>query len=242
MKYYGLTDIGKRRATNQDYFKIEQVGSCLIATVCDGMGGANGGSYASENACNIFMSENENSLADVTDIDSIPKILHKSIDKANSYIYKTSLKDKSLSGMGTTIVSSVIIDNCLFTLNIGDSSIYHFDGEKIKKLTKDHSYVQALLDAGDISPEEFKHHPSKHILTRVLGVEQNVDADITMYPINSGQLLMCSDGFSNYLDSERYLKKTLTSNKSIEEKTRLLIDYANKKGGVDNITVVLIEF
>ncbi len=245
MEYFGVTDVGKRRQSNQDCFALRMVCDYLVAIVCDGMGGANGGKIASEVACETFCdvlcprieelhAENPDSLPTVLD-----KIIRNAIDAANDQIYKLSLKNRDLAGMGTTLVGCVIHGHKVTLFNIGDSSLYHVRGEKIRKLTRDHSLVQTLVDSGEIKPEEAAHHPNKNIITRVVGVDEHVEADLSRCTIASGYLLLCSDGLSNYLSGPD-LAFFLNEEGEIQEKAELLINYANAKGGADNITAVVI--
>lgn len=245
MEYFGITDVGKRRQSNQDCFALRMVGDYLVAIVCDGMGGANGGKIASEVACEAFCDSlctrieelNRDNPASVPGI--LDKLIRKAIDAANEQIYKLSLKNRDLAGMGTTLVGCVIHGHKVILFNIGDSALYHVRGNRIRKLTHDHSLVQSLIDAGDLSPEEAVHHPNKNIITRVVGVDEHVEADLSRCTIASGYLLLCSDGLSNYLSGPD-LAFFLNEEGELQEKTELLINYANAKGGADNITAVVI--
>lgn len=245
MEYFGVTDVGKRRQSNQDCFALREVCGYLVAIVCDGMGGANGGKIASEVACEAFCDSLcgriEELHADTPD--SIPsildKLIRKAIDAANDRIYKLAFKNRDLAGMGTTLVGCVIHEHKVVIFNIGDSSLYHIRGQKIRKLTRDHSLVQTLIDSGQLNPSDAAQHPNKNIITRVVGVDEHVEADLSRCTLTSGYLLLCSDGLSNYLSGPD-LAFFLNEEGETQEKAELLINYANAKGGADNITAVVI--
>ena len=204
MEYYGVTDVGKRRHSNQDCFVLKDVCGYLVAVVCDGMGGANGGKIASEVACETFSDSLCTRIEEIYKEDpaSLPgaldKLIRSAIDSANDKIYKLSLKNRDLAGMGTTLVGCVLHGQDAAVFNIGDSGLYHVQGNDVKKLTKDHSLVQALIDAGQLTEAEAVHHPNKNVITRVVGVDEHVEADLAVHKIESGYLLLCSDGLSNY--------------------------------------------
>ncbi len=258
MEYYGSTDQGIRRSSNQDAFQIKIAGNLLVATVCDGMGGAAGGHIASAIGVQTYtkkLCKYINSALSFVFLGEIPKFgvpcenfpdlrLHdfiaKSIDLANAEIFSEGEKNSTLMGMGTTLTSCVVTPCGIVTANIGDSRIYYVCDGKIEKLTRDHSLVQNLIDEGKISEKEAQSHPNRNIILRALGVDEKVEADITFFPYTKGTLLLCSDGLSNYFDEDFFLQ-TLESRRSQEEKANLLIEYANRCGGADNITAVVIK-
>ncbi len=258
MQYHGLTDQGVRRSSNQDAFLLKIAGNLLIATVCDGMGGAKGGGVASTLAVETYtkkLAKYIRSALSFVFLGEIPEFgepcehfpeirledfISKSVDLANAEVYSAAERDMNLSGMGTTLTSCVITPEGIVTANIGDSRIYYaFDG-KITQLTRDHSLVQSLVDQGKITPEEAQTHPNRNIILRALGVDEKVEADIIHYPYKEGFLLLCSDGLSGYFDEDFFLQ-TLESSRSCEEKAGLLVEYANHCGGADNITAVVIK-
>lgn len=258
MRYFGSTDQGIRRSSNQDAFQTKIAGNLLIATVCDGMGGANGGNVASQMAVETYtkkLAKYINSALSFVYLGDIPEFgkpcenfpelrlcdfIEKSIDLANAEVYNAAEKDPSLHGMGTTLTSCIITPDGVVTVNIGDSRIYYVHNGSIQKLTRDHSLVQTLIDEGRITEKEAQFHPNRNIILRALGVDEKVSADVVTYPFTEGTLLLCSDGLSNYFDEEFFLM-TLESRRSEEEKVNLLIDYANHCGGADNITAVVIK-
>jgi len=258
MLYYGATDQGIRRSSNQDAFQIKIAGNLLIAAVCDGMGGANGGNVASTLGVETYtkkLSRYINSALSFVYLGDIPEFgapcedfpdlrlcdfIEKSVDLANAEVFSAAEKDKSLQGMGTTLTSCIITPNGVVTANIGDSRIYYVNNGTIVKLTRDHSLVQNLLDEGKITEKEALVHPNRNIILRALGVDEKVEADISSFPYTEGTLLLCSDGLSNYFD-EDFFVQTLESKRSCKAKANLLIEYANSCGGADNITAVVIK-
>ena len=142
--------------------------------------------------------------------------------------------------MGTTLTSCVVTPRGIVTCNIGDSRIYYAHNGTITQLTQDHSLVQSLIDEGKITEEEAQTHPKRNIILRALGIDEKIEADIVEYPYTEGFLLLCSDGLSGYYDEDFFLQ-TLESGRSCQDKTNLLIEYANHCGGADNITAVVIK-
>lgn len=258
MQYFGLTDQGVRRSSNQDDFNFKIAGNLLVATVCDGMGGANGGNVASKMAVetyNRMLGHYINSALSFVYLGDIPEFgkpcpdfpeirladfINKAVDLANGKVFTTAEADPALAGMGTTLTSCVITPAGVVTVNIGDSRIYYACDGEICQLTRDHSLVQSLVDEGKITAEEALTHPNRNIILRALGVDEKVEADIKEYPITRGTLLLCSDGLSNYFD-ENFFLETLESRRSCKEKAELFIEYANRCGGADNITAVVIK-
>ena len=248
MNYYGKTDIGKKRETNQDCLDAKELecGMTLLA-VCDGMGGAKGGEIASGMTLDIFMSACERDLApDMTD-GQIRAALSSAVHEANTAVFKLSREHEELSGMGTTLVAALIIDGRdeFFLINVGDSRAYSVCGDKIEQLSFDHSYVQFLVAKGDITPEEAKTHPDRHVITRAVGADESTKADIDIIEIERKNnspyyLLLCSDGLSGMVEDEDILKHTARSS-SPEEAVETLISAANDAGGEDNVTVLIAE-
>lgn len=256
MIYSGKTHIGKVRTTNQDSFMIKKLSdSFLIAVVCDGMGGAKSGNVASQTAIEYFLSSFEKSgiTEGATDKnpDEISAALAQAVFEANEAVYKKAISAYEFNGMGTTLVACVISGNRLFVANIGDSRLYIYSGKKLIQLTEDHSYVQFLIDVGDITPEEAKTHPYRNRITRAVGVQPEVDCDLFTHDLTKfpdAKLLLCSDGLCGQVDG-KHIGKILNSNISkgnnaeanMEKITDKLINAALDAGGPDNITAVVIQ-
>ncbi|MBO5403188.1 MAG: Stp1/IreP family PP2C-type Ser/Thr phosphatase [Clostridia bacterium] len=243
----GHTDVGKKRKINEDYFLIRNEKEYFSAVVCDGMGGAASGNVASRLACEIYQETLESSLKGV-DLYSITreemvKILRLSVVCANKAVYAKSQTDNKCYGMGTTLVAFFSCPALNAAVNVGDSRLYTVSNRMAIQITKDHSLVQMLVDNGALTEKEALQHPKRNIILRALGVEDMVEPDM-FFNIEFDYILLCTDGLSNFVsrrDMEDiiYMQsrwRTITD----EKRVKMLVDLANKKGGTDNITAVLI--
>ena len=244
MKCFGLTDRGKVRAENQDSFAIEYIErrDCYVAVLCDGMGGANAGSIASTLASKTFMNYlMEHIMASRAKNPDIKRHMINACKKANDIVYSYTRFNKDYSGMGTTVVAAVVMGGTAVIANVGDSRAYVISKKKITQLTKDHSYVQELVDKGIITPEKAKTHPKKNLILQALGSEEGVQCDIFTHKLARGErLLLCSDGLSNMLSDEEILAAA-QNNKTIESLCKKLIELALEAGANDNVTVVALS-
>ncbi len=247
MKYGGKTDIGKKRNCNQDSFAVISKSDYFLAIVCDGMGGAKGGNVASGLAVKTFanvikkgFSEKE---ADEYTENEIRRLMRVAVDEANIAVYNKAKTSDELEGMGTTLVAVIVCLCGTFAVNVGDSRIYRQNETGIQQISTDHSFVQYLIDKGELTPEEALYHPNKNIILRALGVNERVEGDY--YRIDSyDRLLLCTDGLTNHVNNEN-IENIITgnyTNKTTSLKTRVdeLIKQANAGGGLDNITAVLL--
>lgn len=239
MKIFSKTDKGRVRSDNQDaYFAGRISDNAVFAVVCDGMGGANAGNVASENAVRHISEYIIRSYRDSMDISELEKTVRNAVTSANIELYDMSASEQSLSGMGTTAIIALIKDGESVIANVGDSRIYLVN-ENIKQLTRDHSVVQSLIESGKITPEDAKYHPRKNVITRAIGAEGSVTADSSVIRLNRGDsLLLCTDGLSNYLDDNEIL--SIFKNTDISAVPEALVEKANLNGGGDNITVVTL--
>lgn len=236
--YYGKTDKGKVRKDNQDSFGFFETAGAVCLIVCDGMGGAKGGSVASDitvKKVSAVLKEKIN--ADCTEQDII-RALNLAVEAANDEVFVLSQNDESLRGMGTTLVAAVIRGNRLFYTHVGDSRLYAITDTEITRLTKDHSFVQEMVAIGKLTKEEAENHPNKNIITRAIGVSMTVENESGAENLDGRRLLLCSDGLSNML-SDEILSELVNKHKITEKCVDVLIDKANKKGGTDNITAVI---
>ena len=240
MQLFTKIDVGKVRATNQDaadaFMLADNVG---FAVVCDGMGGANGGDVASKSAIKIISDYVKNSYYTGIDNEKTAQLLKNAVSSANFEIYRLSKSDNALCGMGTTVVAAIVKQDYAVICHVGDSRAYLIN-DSIIQLTTDHSVVQSLIESGKLSLSEAKDFPDKNVITRALGVEENVFSDYCIVPLKRGDsILLCTDGLTNYVESTEILNSF--GNNSISDTADLLIEKANSGGGGDNISVVIVS-
>ena len=239
MQLFAKTDVGKVRSVNQDAFYINTLpNDAALAVVCDGMGGASAGDIASKTAVEIISQYVVNAYNPSMSSVDIERLLDNAISSANIEVFSLSQKDERLNGMGTTVVAAVVRDKQAIICNIGDSRAYVIN-DKLIQITRDHSMVQTLVESGKITPEQAQIHPEKNIITRALGVEENILTDSYCVDItNNDKVLLCTDGLSNYVSADEIL--SIVNNNELDKVTNLLIDKANFGGGRDNITAAII--
>ena len=241
MRIVGKTDPGKVRKANQDDFSCGVLPDGNVwAVVCDGMGGANGGSVASTAAVRIITERVRADYDGQTDMARVKHLLFSAIGEANGEVYRQSRGDPSLNGMGTTVIACIAGPGYAYIAHAGDSRAYLVADGRAVQLTRDHSIVQEMLDSGKLTPDEARNHPQKNIITRALGVEEELEIDFceTTFP-EGATLLVCTDGLTNLVDEEtcaRVLEEPQGADPAAE-----LVNMANENGGADNITVVLIN-
>ena len=239
MKAFAKTDIGKAREINQDYYYISTTDKLNLYILADGMGGYNGGEVASKLAIDSVKKYIENNFEKEKETkESILNLIKSAIEYANMIVYKKSKEVKELEGMGTTIDVCLIYNNKIFIGHVGDSRIYRIRQNVMRKLTKDHSYVQKLIEDGTITREEAMTHPKKNMLMKALGCTPYVEPDVRARNYIVGDILiMCSDGLTNMVKEEEIYKTVI---EDAVEAPKKLIEQANKLGGYDNITVITI--
>ena len=240
LRVYSKTDVGRIRTDNQDaYFAETLSNSAVFAIVCDGMGGANGGNIASKKAVEIIKNYIQKSFRNNFTEKDIIRLLQNAVLSANIELFRMSNEKEELRGMGTTVVLMLIINGRAYICHVGDSRAYLIN-DKVSVITRDHSIVQSLLESGKITPEEALTHPKRNIITRALGVEENVISDIDTVDINEGDfILLCTDGLSS-LVTEEFIKETVTVSNAEDDLAQILVDKANENGGADNITAVIV--
>ena len=239
MKAYSITDIGKRRSSNQDfvYASEQQVGNLPnLLIVADGMGGHNAGDLASR--CTVEAMVEYIEKAEETR--PIP-LLSMAIHYANDLVVEKARTDRALEGMGTTVVAATIEDGYLYVANVGDSRLYLID-QQIEQITREHSLVEEMIRIGELQRQDARSHPDRNVITRAIGVNSPVKIDFFDMKLEKGdRILLCSDGLTTMVDDDEILHivKKCTSPK---EAAQRLVTEANKNGGKDNISVVLAEF
>ncbi|MCL4378563.1 MAG: Stp1/IreP family PP2C-type Ser/Thr phosphatase [Actinobacteria bacterium] len=250
MEYYAATDIGNYRDINEDYYFC---GNDLFV-VADGMGGQNAGEvasrYAVENFIDYFQKNSEkltdkNNLSQsdiiIPESEKIKQILRAGISSANEKVYNLSLKKPEYSGMGTTFTACYINGLTAYVVHVGDSRIYVKTGKKLNLLTSDHTVVGEMYRSGLLKYEEIFNHPQRNYLTNVLGISNKIDPDFFTVNLKNGDIIiMCSDGLNSMLRDDLIFKIT-NKNNEIKQIVEKLIYCAKAKGGLDNITIILIK-
>lgn len=241
MKIASKTDIGMVRSSNQDSYAAGELSDGTAwAVVCDGMGGANGGNIASANAVKIISEYISSSYHEGMNSNSIKTLLQSSICGANVRLFDMSRTIESLKGMGTTVVAVIISNGIAHIAHAGDSRAYILRDNKLVQITKDHSMVQSMLDKGQITVEEAQNHPNKNLITRALGVSDDILTEYNEVEFYENDcMLICTDGLTNFVSSD--VIEDIASKHNFYEFPQLLIDAANGNGGGDNITIVLLS-
>lgn len=243
MQYEVLTDIGKKRTVNEDSAAVYTLPSgVILAVIADGMGGHLGGDYASSTAVRLigeqFM-ELDSSTFEAED--SWALWLQEVVIDVNDILYKHANENEAYKGMGTTLEVALILGRSVLISHTGDSRVYAINGQGVRQVTRDHSYVNALLDSGEITEEEAAVHPQRNWIMKAVGSEKKILPDLYSLELEDDMyMLICTDGLSNKVNQQS-MSEIVQSNATLREKTEKLVDLANKMGGEDNISVILID-
>lgn len=244
MRYTAKTDVGLKRNNNEDslFAKIYDNDTALFV-VADGLGGYSSGEVASQIAVNAIKDNFELNLETLkaSSEDKIKQFFKQLISITNEKIYNMQNTNPKYKGMGTTIVLVSKINNRLYYESIGDSRLYYIDSKKenIEQITVDDTYVNELLRKNLIKKSEVENHPQKHMLTKALGIFNKVDIQVNILERQKGYLILCSDGLTNMLTNEDILQIVISNNFLVL--SDVFIDNANRNGGKDNITVIVVE-
>lgn len=235
------TDVGRIREINEDRAAVKQEASGVtLALLADGMGGHQAGDVASQTAIEVILDQLTDLTPEMT-ANQWEEALQRAVEKANFAIYRQASQQAELSGMGTTVVAAVTSPERLAIVHIGDSRAYLFHKGELQQLTDDHSLVNELLRSGQISADEARTHPRRNVLTRALGTQIAVEAEILHADWHEGDiLLLCTDGLTNMVD-DKTIVHILKNKASLAGKADRLVERALRAGGEDNITVVLVE-
>lgn len=237
MRVYGKSDVGMVRSMNQDYmfYSTEPVGVLPnLFIVADGMGGHKAGDYASRLSVEKFVAYVKNAGNEVP-----IRVVDDGIRYVNGLVMDEAAANPDYAGMGTTFVAAFIKDETLFVANIGDSRLYLIDSD-ITQVTEDHSYVGAMVRAGELTKEEAVRHPDKNIITRAIGASREPKVDFFEVDLEKhDRILLCSDGLTNMVSDEEILD--IMENEYIGDVVDILIDEAKENGGNDNITTIVIQ-
>lgn len=240
MKTFYLTDSGKVRDHNEDSVTIlKNANDEYLLIVADGMGGHRAGEVASSMVVTL-MGKRFSEISSVgSKIDAI-NWLRDNIDEINKNIIDHTKDHPDSVGMGTTAVMALLTNNYLIFGNIGDSSGFVLKNGKLKKVTRDHTLVNLLVAAGDLTEEEAKYHPKRNVLMKALGSSEKVELDIFEVDVNIDGIFLCSDGLTNMLTKEQVEKVLNDGDLEIEEQIIKLIRKSNARGGTDNISIAYL--
>ncbi len=242
------TDPGKVRSHNEDFVAHEsEIGVVLLA---DGMGGYNAGEVASGMAARIIveglsrawrgLTANQRGVANSAEVAG--RSLQEQVERANWAIFEKAQNEPQCAGMGTTLVAGLFYDNQLTVGHIGDSRVYRLRGDVLDQITKDHSLLQEQIDGGLISKEDARKSRNKNLLTRALGIDPEVEAEIHSHAVMPGDVyLICSDGLNDMVDDDEIRLTLLALKSNLTLLAEQLVSSANDNGGRDNVSVVLVK-
>ena len=237
---YSVTDIGRLRKLNQDYVFTSEVPVGTLPDlfiVADGMGGHKAGEYASKCAVETMVSQINSS----SERGSI-RVISNAIREANRRVRSKAMSDDNYFGMGTTLVVATLDEDGLCVANVGDSRLYLISNGEIRQVTVDHSLVEEMVQMGELERKSARNHPDKNIITRAVGVMEEVDPDFFEVEdlVVGDTILMCSDGLSNMLEDTEIMG-IVEGEGTLKDKALRLVAAANMNGGRDNITVILVR-
>lgn len=239
MKAFALTDTGRVRRVNQDslFSSVDPVGPLSnLFIVADGMGGHKAGDFASR-----YLVDHLTAYIKESETSGPVAVLRNAVERVNRELCEASLTHAELSGMGTTLVAATVEQSTLYVANVGDSRLYLIEGDGIRQVTRDHSYVEELVSLGQLNRGSKEYKKQKNIITRAVGVEKRVAVDFFEVPLKSGSyVLLCSDGLTNMVDNSDIFRLALLPGE-LKAKAEALIALANENGGKDNIAVVLVD-
>lgn len=240
MRVWGRTDIGLVRSENQDAYSICEMKEYTSAVVCDGMGGTNGGRVASSLAVDVYQQEIEEKLRTGMNSQEMALAMSESVKKANEAVRQRAAENREYQQMGTTLVSAVAQKERAVLANVGDSRAYHINRSGIRQITRDHSVVENMVERGDLTPEEAKHHPRRNLITRALGPDADVQTDTFELIWKQGDfILLCSDGLVNTVSDQEILFEVIHNGEPDTCLERLL-DLSKQRGAPDNVTMLLM--
>ncbi len=234
------TDVGKERMVNEDSMVTFDSPNGRVIAVCDGMGGQAAGDVASRLACDIITDILENNT-----FSSPEEAITRAITAANQGILHRTQQNPELEGMGATCVMVIIKDGRVHYGWVGDSRIYYITKSGITQVSRDQSYVQQLVNSGQITREEAEHHPQKNEILNALGLAAMTPPELSPTPIVPEQgstIMLCSDGLSGMVNDNAMEAIVNNPNLTLQQKADSLVNRANENGGLDNITVQLVEF
>ena len=243
MEIWAMTDIGLLRKENQDAYSVTQDTPTghTICVVCDGMGGSAGGSTASAIAVETFTGELQKVLTAEMTAEQIKEASSYAVALTNDAIGKAAQENPEYHSMGTTLVSAVSCGDKMVFTNVGDSRAYHICEGGIRRITKDHSLVERMVDRGEITMEEARRHPSRNLITRALGLDTDAQCDKFDCEFSAGEyILLCTDGLSGTVTDQEMLFEVIHGSDPATCLDRLLT-IAKSQGAPDNVTAILMR-
>ncbi|HEX7810757.1 MAG TPA: Stp1/IreP family PP2C-type Ser/Thr phosphatase [Burkholderiales bacterium] len=242
------THTGMVRSHNEDSIATDpEIG---LAVLADGMGGYNAGEVASGIATALISSETREAMVrnaphhieKATGAPLAARLLRDIIAKANTSIYQSANSQPQYAGMGTTLVVTLLCDNQITIAHIGDSRGYRYRGEKLEQITRDHSLLQEQIDSGLLTKEAARRSQNKNLVTRALGIEPQVEAEINTFPVQNGDIyLLCSDGLNDMVEDDDIEMTLGALGANLQLAADQLVQMANDNGGRDNVSVILIK-
>ena len=239
MKSFYLTDAGKVRDHNEDsVIIVKNSNNDYLMAIADGMGGHCAGEVASSIAIRYLGKHFTDTFLNMRKVDAV-NWLRDCAKEINTLIFRHEKDHPESKGMGTTLVIALVTKDYILFGNIGDSSGFVIKDDKLHKVTYDHTLVNLLLSAGELTKEEASVHPKKNVLMKALGANDPIDIDVFDCDMSVSQIMLCSDGLTNMLEVDQ-IEKVLLSDADIEDKVIRLIRKANNRGGTDNISVAYL--
>jgi len=246
---FGRTDVGRRRKINEDSFLVSPEVS--LYAVCDGMGGHNAGEVASKMAIDTIAAFIERSGVEKeitwpwgldANLSFDANRLKTAVRLANARVFQAADNREELTGMGTTVVASIVSGKSMTIASAGDSRCYLVRGGELKQLTRDDSWVSAALGEGILNSDDVEHHPLRNVITKAVGARDSIDLDVVEHVFEPGDLvLLCSDGLHGMINDQEISRILGSGGDPLEDASARLIDAANDAGGRDNVTVVLLR-
>lgn len=234
----GMSDPGRVRGDNEDCFVTRP--DLGLAVLADGMGGHQAGEIASRMAVDVITAQFVGVGAPSMTPDG--RVVGQAVQRANTAIHQAAQTHPAYQGMGSTVVVALFSGDRLHIGHVGDSRVYRLRDRALAQLTKDHSVVQELVNRGLFTPEEARQSMAKNLVTRALGTEPMIEAEITDTTVQPGDIyLLCSDGLTDVVSDDQITKILCAAGHDMEAASRHLVDQANDHGGPDNISVVLIQ-
>jgi len=240
LQAFAASDVGLVRSVNEDSYLVVAVGNPrrgVLCAVADGLGGYTGGDVASRTAVEVLREAVPERESDIC----WPSVLRRAFQEANCRIYRAGLRLLGVPGMGTTLTACAVLPGRAWVAHVGDSRAYLLDRNRILQLTQDHSVTAEMVRRGVLTPEQARWHSQRHILTRALGTEPEVRVDVTSREVKADEaVLLCTDGLCGLVEDPELHQVTLQA-KDGQQACQQLVELAKRRGGFDNITVVLVE-